>query len=612
MGDLSPIDQLRTVAMQNRVEARFGDILIAHGMIDRRRLYAALARQYDTQVADFEKAPADIRLIDMIGVERCLREGLLPWMRRDRETLIATSRPEQFAQLRNWLEEIFGPVRMVIAAEVDLHAAVLTKHPRALAARAETRVRTQDSCRDWATRLFPKLASAFGLALLSCLLAFPVQTFAAILAWAVLTLLAGSVFKTAAAISQFRADRIASPEPPAPSPIMSRLPTVSLLVPLYKEREIAKALISRLSRIDYPRELLDICLIVEADDKVTSQALQNIRLPDHIRQIVVPDSKLKTKPRALNYALDFCRGSIIGVYDAEDAPARDQIHKVVRQFHSSPPEVACLQGILDFYNTRTNWLSRCFTIEYAAWFRVMLPGLARLGFVIPLGGTTLFFRREALERLGGWDAHNVTEDADLGLRLARRGYRTDLIDTVTEEEANCRLWPWIKQRSRWLKGYAMTWAVHMRAPRKLWRDLGPKRFIGVQLLFLGTISQFLLAPLLWSFWLIPAGIWHPINGLVAPALLWTVTVLFLLSETISMAINAYAVRSQRHRFLMPWIVSMYLYFPLAAVASYRGVFELLARPFYWDKTAHGIFTPTEKSQASAPVTELRQPHSRRA
>ena len=145
--------------------------------------------------------------------------------------------------------------------------------------------------------------------------------------------------------------------------------------------------------------------------------------------------------------------------------------------------------MLDFYNTGANWLARCFAVEYATWFRLILPGLARLGLVVPLGGTTLFFRRDALERLGAWDAHNVTEDADLGLRLARHGYRTELIATVTGEEANCRTWPWVRQRSRWLKGYAMTWAAHMRAPVALWRDLGTRRFVGVQVLFLGTLVQ---------------------------------------------------------------------------------------------------------------------------
>ena len=138
-------------------------------------------------------------------------------------------------------------------------------------------------------------------------------------------------------------------------------------------------------------------------------------MPDWISVIEVPQSEgPTTKPRALNYALDFCPGKIIGVWDAEDSPAPDQIEKVVMRFHSAPQNVACLQGILDYYNARANWLSRCFTIEYATWWRLVLPGIAKLGLVIPLGGTTLFFKRDILEKLGRWDAHNVTEDADLG------------------------------------------------------------------------------------------------------------------------------------------------------------------------------------------------------
>ena len=260
---------------------------------------------------------------------------------------------------------------------------------------------------------------------------------------------------------------------------------------------------------DYPADLLDVILVVEADDQITRDALARSELPLWMRVITVPNGSVKTKPRALNHALDYARGAIVGIYDAEDAPDPDQLQKVVAQFQRSGPEVACLQGVLDYYNPHTNWLSRCFTIEYAGWFRLILPGIARMGLVVPLGGTTLFFRRSVLEELGAWDAHNVTEDADLGLRLARHGYRTDLVATTTHEEANCRTVPWIKQRSRWIKGYMMTWAVHMRRPGLLWRQLGPWRFVGVQVLFLGTIAQFLLAPVLWSLALVPLGVAHP-------------------------------------------------------------------------------------------------------
>ena len=252
-------------------------------------------------------------------------------------------------------------------------------------------------------------------------------------------------------------------------------------------------------------------LVLEQHDTVTRDTIARTELPSWISVIEVPSAnRLTTKPRALNYALDFCRGSIIGVWDAEDAPEPDQIEKVVTSFQDAPESVACLQGVLDYYNPKTNWISRCFTIEYATWWRMILPGVAQLGLVIPLGGTTLFFRRNILEKLCGWDAHNMTEDADLGIRLARHGYVTELIPTVTFEEANCRAWPWVKQRSRWLKGFAITWLVHMRARRALLRDLGFIQFMGVQTLLLATFAQFAFAPLLWSFWITLAGFEHPV------------------------------------------------------------------------------------------------------
>ena len=346
-------------------------------------------------------------------------------------------------------------------------------------------------------------------------------------------------------------------------------------------------LIRRLDALDYPRELLDICLVVEADDRLTRETLAGADLPHWMRQVTVPGGAVRTKPRALNFALDFCRGSIIGVYDAEDAPEPGQIRKIVHRFAERGPSVACLQGVLDFYNPRENWLARAFAIEYATWFRIMLPGLEKMGLAVPLGGTTLFFRRAALEELGGWDAHNVTEDADLGIRLARHGYRTELIDTVTKEEANCRPWPWVKQRSRWIKGYAMTWGVHMRAPGRLLDELGPRKFLGVQALFLGTLSQFLLAPFLWSFWLLALGLPHPLIGILPPAAFWLLGGIFFFSEILTIAVGMMAVADDEHRFLMKWVPTLHVYWPLASVAAMKGMFEIATKPFYWDKTSHG-------------------------
>lgn len=447
----------------------------------------------------------------------------------------------------------------------------------------------EQSCRNRNEARAALIAGGFVALSALGLWAAPQTVFALLFGWMMLTLIATTGLKLAAFVSWLTIPRRSPRGPEALLGPPPRLPVISMLVPLFHEDDIAPRLIERLARLRYPRELLDVVLVVEESDRRTRVALAATRLPRWMRVVTVPDGPIRTKPRALNYALSFCRGSVIGVWDAEDAPEPDQLQAVARRFAQAPPETACLQGILDYYNPRTNWLSRCFTIEYAAWFRIFLPGLARLGFVVPLGGTTLFFRRAALEELGGWDAHNVTEDADLGVRLARHGYRTELMETVTHEEANCRALPWVKQRSRWLKGYAMTWAVHMRNPVRLWRELGAKRFLGVQILILGSLSQYVLAPVLWSFWLALFGLWHPIAAQMPAPLFLAVMGIFLLSELLSILVSGWAVRGNEHRHLLKWVPTLHLYFPLGALAGWKALYEVIAKPFYWDKTHHGIF-----------------------
>lgn len=588
MKAVDPGDMLKALALRDRQEARLGDILLAHGWVSDADLMTALTLQWGSRALDLLAEPPDPRLLDRVGAETCLTEGLLPWRRIGGATVIATARPEDFARARALLPRDLCPVVMALAPEADIHAALVSARQTRLIRKAETRVAAAESCRGHDAARSGRRALAAVTLLAAAALAAPVATFAVLTGWAVLTLVAFTGLKLAAFIAEARAVH-RRPAAAAPPPLaIARLPVVSVMVPLFREHDIAPRLIHRLGRIDYPKELFDVLLLVEEDDHATRAALARHRLPRWMRVITIPAGPIRTKPRALNYGLDFCRGSIVGVYDAEDAPEPAQIHRIVRRFHERGPEVACLQGILDYYNARHNWLSRCFTIEYAAWFRAMLPGLARLGLVVPLGGTTLFFRRPVLEALGGWDAHNVTEDADLGLRLARRGYRTELVDTVTEEEPNARLLPWIRQRSRWQKGFWMTWASHMRDPGQLLRDLGPRRFFGVQVLFLGSLSQALLAPVLWSFWALALGLPHPLRAVVPEAALAALAGLFVLSETVSILVGIWAVRGPGHRHLVAWVPTLHLYFPLAALASWKALHEAVTRPFYWDKTTHGL------------------------
>ncbi|WP_298564881.1 glycosyltransferase family 2 protein [uncultured Aliiroseovarius sp.] len=591
MGALSPEHLAMAVSLSVREDARFGDILLTNGWVRKADLYAALALQFNCQIADLRTEPPDVRLIDRLGATFCIRNGVVPWKQVGGATIIICARPDDFSRLAKDFPPDWGRCFLAVASEDDIQTTLVSLRHRSLAMRAETRVSDAESCRGWRRGSVARYAAAL---LLSLMALFVVSTFAGFVAltvWAVLTLVLNSTLKAVAAVHFWRKQKTAHVDFTSARGAHGflKLPTVSILVPLYKEREIAGRLVKRLEKLSYPRELLDICLVVEEDDVLTQNTLANAELPRWMRQIIVPRGGVKTKPRAMNFAMDFCRGSIIGVYDAEDAPAPDQIHKIVRRFSERGPDVACLQGKLDFYNARSNWLSRCFTVEYATWWGIVLPGVARAGFAIPLGGTTLFFRRDALEKLGRWDAHNVTEDADLGIRLARHGYRTELVDTVTEEEANCRVWPWIKQRSRWIKGYAMTYGVHMRQPRQLLRDLGWWKFTGFQILFLGSLSQFLLAPILWTFWAFPLGLPHPLRGVVPNELLIVLGTVFMATELLTITVGIQAVSNAKHRWLRFWVPTLHFYYPLASLAAMKGFVEIVTKPFYWDKTQHGEF-----------------------
>lgn len=596
-GAVDPGNLLKAAAMRTRGEARLGEILLAHGWVQEADLLDALASQHKSSAVDLERDRPDPRLIDAIGAELCLKEAIAPWRRIGGTTVIAVARPEEFTRIAALLPQEEGPYRMVVASERAVHEAVVERRRTAMIRRAEARVAAEESCRNSDPAVASNIALGAILAVTLGMLTMPLATFTVIFAWAVLTLYATMGLKLFAWIAQVRAVARSARTEAEPVPI--RLPTISVLVPLFNERDIAARLVQRLGRLNYPRELLDILLVVEETDDTTLEALAGASLPRWMRVVTVPRGPIQTKPRAMNYALGFCRGSIIGIYDAEDRPDPEQLNVVARRFAVAPPEVVCLQGILDYYNPRTNWLARCFTIEYAAWFRAMLPGLARLGFVVPLGGTTLFFRRDKLEELGGWDAHNVTEDADLGLRLARHGYKTELIDTVTQEEANCRALPWVKQRSRWLKGYAMTWAVHMRDPRRLWRELGPRGFIGVQILFLGSLSQYLLSPMLWTCWLMAFGLPHPVSAVMPTPMVIALIGSFVLSEAVNIMVGIWATRGSQHRHLIPWVPTLHFYFPLGALAGWRAIYEAVTRPFHWEKTAHGIFDHVAEAE---PVT----------
>ena len=594
-GAISGDQLVKALHLQLSLSAPLGQILISEGWATEADIHAALADQFGLDHADFANIPPDPRLCGLRPASFWLKHRVLPWRRSGAVALIATNRPDRFEPLRAELEATLGPIAPVLASGPEIAAATAHRFRPVLARNADRRVPERFSFRSRGPGM-NAVAPILLLGLTAGLALAPAAGFALLCLIAFATFCLFFVLRITALLAFLRAkDPFGTPLPPPLAlgpdlqPPHRARPRVSILVPLFREREIVGALIPRLARLTYPKALLDVVLVLEEKDAVTRATLEKTALPPWMRVIEVPASgALTTKPRAMNYALDFCDGEIIGIWDAEDAPACDQIERVVDRFAEAPADVACLQGVLDFYNPRSNWLSRCFCIEYSAWFRVMMPGLARLGLVVPLGGTTLFMRRTALEDLGGWDAHNVTEDADLGMRICRAGLRTQMIDTVTYEEANCRAWPWVKQRSRWLKGFFVTYMVHMRNPAALWREMGARRFASFQAYFLGTLSQFLLAPVLWSFWLVLLGAPHVVSALTPPPVLTGVVLVFLCGEALTMTIAVIGACRAERRFLIPFVPTMGLYFLLGTLAAFKALWELVVAPCYWDKTQHGV------------------------
>ncbi len=371
------------------------------------------------------------------------------------------------------------------------------------------------------------------------------------------------------------------------------LPVYTILVPLYREAGVLPLLARALAALDYPRAKLDIKLILEADDFETIKTAKALGLEGYVEFIQVPKSMPRTKPKACNYALKFARGEYLVIFDAEDQPEPLQLKKAVAMFAQCDRQTACLQAPLTYFNASENWLTRQFTIEFNMWFDLLLPTVEKLGMPIPLGGTSTHFRMDALRDVGAWDPYNVTEDADLGIRMAQKGYRCAILDSATYEEANCQMGNWLRQRSRWLKGYVQTWLVHMRKPGDLYRTLGPAGFAGFQLLIGGSIVSALAHPFVWMF--AAAGL--IINGSVLsyfsspqiPTLLLVLNAVLLGGGyLVSVCAGIAAVQQRDAQHLVPHTFLMVFYWPLLSAGAYLAMWQLFTKPFYWEKTRHAI------------------------
>ena len=367
------------------------------------------------------------------------------------------------------------------------------------------------------------------------------------------------------------------------------LPVYTLLVPAYGEPQVLPDLVAALSRIEYPRDRIDVKLLLEVGDTETIAAARAIQTDLPVEVLLLPAGEPQTKPRALNFGLYFARGSLVTIYDAEDHPDPLQLRRAVVAFSRGDADVGCLQCKLSFYGGTTNLLTRWFTAEYLTWFNLYLPGLSSTKSPIPLGGTSNHFRREALEEVGCWDAFNVTEDCDLGIRLQRKGWRVGVLDSATMEEPNVDVVNWVKQRSRWYKGYLQTWLVGMRDPRGMVRDLGWAGF-GHFCLFVGSTP--ILAVLNLWFWAMTF-LWFVtkasfIQALFPGALYYLAIFSWFFGNVVIIYLSILTLRAVRRPELLVSALLSPLYWVLMAIAALRAMVQLFTDPSHWEKTAHGL------------------------
>jgi cellulose synthase/poly-beta-1,6-N-acetylglucosamine synthase-like glycosyltransferase len=376
------------------------------------------------------------------------------------------------------------------------------------------------------------------------------------------------------------------------------LPVYSILVPLYREANVVADLAQSISALDYPREKLDVKLILEADDEETIAAAKAILLDPCFEIFIAPKAGPRTKPKALQASLPFARGEFVVVFDAEDRPHPGQLREACAAFRSGDRRLACVQARLEIDNERSNFLVKHFRAEYAGLFNVLLPALANLRLPLPLGGTSNHFRAAVLRRVGGWDPHNVTEDADLGIRLARFGYSTGVLHSTTWEEAPASLRSWLAQRTRWFKGWLQTYIVHSRDRGRLRTQLGGRGYLAFQLLIGGTIAAALVHPI-FLFWLakdIATGAFGFSTWF--EMLQRSLALSTLANGYFSSALLAVAGSRRRKQQLTAFtVLTIPLYWILLSAAAWRALFQLIRAPYRWEKTEHGLSARSRKHEA---------------
>ena len=622
---------------QERSGGRLGDILLAHGAVDAQTLTNVLADELNLPILQPGEKPEPLLSAHQARIWRAValsgRSGEITSRRAEVPVAFSDPSPAAVEAIQNQLqcpvqpkltdEETLNCLLAEAYAEQDIEdvTSSLLKHKPHYSA-----------YRNKLSQAQLVVGVVLTLALLSSGIAVDIL-FPVVITVAVATTLyiSAMIFRLYTSWIGWTHESTLRPFPEDLRNLNERdLPVYTVLLPVYGEKpSTLRELFKALSNLSYPRQKLDGLLLVEADDDRTQEAIEavgkprwlkvvdippevsyaspeswylgesseQVSRPGWLKTLLVPPGKPRTKPRAMIYGLLYARGELLTVYDAEDQPDPYQLKKAVWAFkHLNDESIACLQAKLNYYNPRQNLLTRWFTLEYSAWFDMFLPGLHQAKAPIPLGGTSNHFRSDVLKEALSWDPYNVTEDADLGLRLARMGKRTMTLESTTYEEANSSLRNWIRQRSRWIKGYMQTFLVHTRHPVTLYTEIGFRSSLAFLATVGGLIFTVLASPIFWIIlilWVLTQPGWVP--ALFPGPIYYMALVSLFVGNFFFVFLGLIGAVGRGFDDLTPHALMIPIYWFLMSVAGYLALFELISKPSYWQKTEHGLHLQEEEA-----------------
>ena len=593
-GLLEVKDLERALELQKATRVQLGRILVSLGMVRRYDLHRILAEQWRMPFIDLVAEQPDPELVRKFDYETLIDKVFVPVRQRGNKVDVAVTQSPSI-EIVDIISNILGNVEIVfhVTTEWDVDHIVRSAFRQQLLDGAIYGLYYRKPHESAYTVFTKGQFVVFSIATLACLLSFFIAPrltsvitislinigFATSILFKFYLSLKGAVVETTEQVSDEEVALLKDED----------LPIYTILLPVFKEAGVIDLLITNLMRLDYPMEKIEVLVLLEENDEETLTAAKSASPPGNVHFVIVPHKEPKTKPKACNVGLFFARGEYTVIYDAEDRPEPDQLKKALVAFRKGPENLACIQCALNYFNSRENFLTRLFTLEYSYWFDYMLPGLDQARLPIPLGGTSNHFKTDILRELGGWDPFNVTEDADLGVRAAAEGYTVSILNSTTFEESTSTVGNWLRQRSRWIKGYMQTGLVYMRDPLRLFRQIGLRRAISFFLLVPGTPLLFLFAPPLWIlyiWWLITES--YEVNALFPPALLYLSMFNLLIGNCITVYLCMLAVFKRGQYHLILWSLLNPLYWVLHSIASYKALGQLFTKPFFWEKTTHGF------------------------